>query len=88
MTVKTTPQTRKRRPSKDDHITMSLEVSDPFRAGLRCFVADRTSMLCRHCGESFPMPYGSIPWVVAVTNAFRKEHWYCKAKGGADESRA
>lgn len=84
--VKPPAKPRKRRPSKDDHVTMSLEASDPHRSGNRCFVASNTSMLCRHCGESFPMPHGAMTWVVAVMDAFRKEHRECRVPNSGEES--
>lgn len=59
--------------------------ADPYTNSL-CRLQESGAVLkCRHCGETFPMPIGNIPWSVAVGRAFDRAHGNCKppAKGGA-----
>lgn len=48
--------------------------------GGRCNHQGGAAIHCQHCGESYPMPIGDIPWVVAVMDAFARAHADCEAK--------
>jgi hypothetical protein len=38
----------------------------------------KVCLYCKHCGEAFPVPTGSIDWFAGVTNTFAKVHANCK----------
>lgn len=67
---------------KPDHVVVELSPSVPIDPAQpkRCELRDTQHMLCRHCGERAPMPFGDVEWVVAVLNAFTKVHRRCKVK--------
>jgi hypothetical protein len=42
-------------------------------------------LLCTHCGERIPFPYGAIPWVAGVLQAFERAHEHCEPGERHDE---
>lgn len=68
---------------KADHCVMDMTKAPPGsgNASQRCAYTTAQHIRCDHCGETFPMPLGSIPWVTGLINLFVDEHRHCKPQG-------